>query len=247
MTNAETIVQGPADERERIRLTSYRNVITIDGPVAAGKTVVGRTLARRLGFDYLDTGNMYRAITWLAIKTNVPVEDAAALEKLAAENPVHITGPEGDEVEVGGHRLGTCLRTPEVNRRVSLVSQVSGVRRALVAQQRALAENGNMVMVGRDIGTVVLPGSELKIYLTASAQNRAQRRWQELREMGQDRDFDLVLQETQERDRLDSQREDSPLKPAEDSWLVDTSDLDVDQVVKLILDRANCMGGAAQT
>jgi len=166
-------------------LTSYRNVITIDGPVAAGKTVVGRTLARHLGFNYLDTGNMYRAITWLAIKSNIPVGDSAALEKLAAENPVRITSPEGDEVEVGGHRVGTCLRTPEVNSRVSLVSQVSGVRQAMVAQQRTLAENGNMVMVGRDIGTVVVPGSELKIYLTASAQIRAHRRWQELRDQGQ--------------------------------------------------------------
>lgn len=227
-------------------MTSYRNIITIDGPVAAGKTVVGRKLARRLGFDYLDTGNMYRAITWLAIKSNIPIEDAAALEKLAAENPVRITSREGDEVEVGGHRVGTCLRTPEVNSQVSLVSQVSGVRRALAAQQRALAENGSMVMVGRDIGTVVLPGSKLKIYLTASAQTRAQRRWQELRERGQDRDFELVLEEMQERDRLDSQRQDSPLKPAEDSWMVDTSDLNVDQVVELISGRASCLGGASR-
>ena len=83
--------------------------------MAAGKTVVGRTLARHLGFDYLDTGNMYRAITWLAIRSNIPVEDTAALEKLAVENPVRITNPEGDEVEIGGHRVGTCLRTPEVN------------------------------------------------------------------------------------------------------------------------------------
>ncbi|PKB63639.1 MAG: cytidylate kinase [SAR202 cluster bacterium Io17-Chloro-G2] len=218
--------------------------MTIDGPVAAGKTVVGRTLARHLGFDYLDTGNMYRAITWLAIRSNIPIGDAAALEELALENPVRITSPQGDEVEVGGHRVGTCLRTPEVNSQVSLVSQVSGVRRAMVDQQRALAANGNMVMVGRDIGTVVLPSSELKIYLTASANNRARRRWQELQDRGQDRDFNLVLEETQERDRLDSQRQDSPLKPAEDSWMVDSSDLTVDQVVELILSRANCLGGA---
>ena len=103
-----------------------------------------------------------------------------------------------------------------------------------------------MVMVGRDIGTVVLPGSKLKIYLTASAQTRAQRRWQELRERGQDRDFELVLEEMQERDRLDSQRQDSPLKPAEDSWMVDTSDLNVDQVVELISGRASCLGGASR-
>ena len=226
-------------------MTNYQNVIAIDGPVAAGKTVVGRALARHLGFNYLDTGNMYRAITWMALKFKVPIDDTAALEKLAADNPVRITGREGDEVEIGGHRLTACLRTLEVTSQVSLVSQVSGVRRALVGQQRALAKSGNMVMVGRDIGTVVLPGSELKIYLTASAKYRAQRRWQELRDRGQERDFDLVHEETIERDRLDSQRSDSPLVPAKDSWVVDTSYLDVDQVVELLLTRAARLGGAS--
>ena len=172
--------------------------------------------------------------------------DEAALETLAKQNPIRITSPEGDRVEIAGHNLGACLRTAEVTSQVSLVSQASGVRRALVAQQRALAGSGRIVMVGRDIGTVVLPGSELKIYLTASAQNRARRRWQELLDRGQDREFNLVLKETEERDRLDSQREDSPLKPAEDSWVVDTSDLDADQVVELILARAGIMGGATR-
>ena len=227
-------------------MTSYRNVIAIDGPVAAGKTVVGRSLARHLGFNYLDTGNMYRAITWLAIKFNIASGDEAALETLAKQNPIRITSPEGDRVEIAGHNLGACLRTAEVTSQVSLVSQASGVRRALVAQQRALAGSGRIVMVGRDIGTVVLPGSELKIYLTASAQNRARRRWQELLDRGQDREFNLVLEETEERDRLDSHREDSPLKPAEDSWVVDTSDLDAEQVVQLILDQAGNMGGATR-
>lgn len=227
-------------------MTNYPNVIAIDGPVAAGKTVVGRTLARHLGFDFLDTGNMYRAITWMAIRFKVPIEDAAALEKLAVENPVRITRPLGDEVEIGGHHVSACLRAPEVTSQVSLVSQITGVRRAMVAQQRALAKSGNMVMVGRDIGTVVLPDSELKIYLTASAQYRARRRWQELRDSGQERDFDLVHEETLERDLLDSQRTDSPLKPAEDSWVVDTSNLDVDQVVELLLTRATRLGGASR-
>jgi len=227
-------------------LTSYRNVIAIDGPVAAGKTVVGRSLAGHLGFNYLDSGNMYRAITWLAIKSNIPTGDEVALETLAKQNPIRITSPEGDRVEIAGHNLGACLRTAEVTSQVSLVSQASGVRRALVAQQRALAGSGRIVMVGRDIGTVVLPGSELKIYLTASAQNRARRRWQELLDRGRDREFSLVLEETEERDRLDSQREDSPLKPAEDAWVVDTSDLDAEQVVQLILARAGSMGGATR-
>ena len=174
-------------------MTRYRDVIAIDGPVAAGKTVVGRILASQLGFNYLDTGNMYRAITWLAIESEIPMEDIAALEKLAKDNPVLITNPKGDEIEVAGRSVSTCLRTAEVTSQVSIVSQVSGVRRAMVAQQRSLAGSGRIVMVGRDIGTVVLPGSELKIYLTASVQKRARRRWQELRDGGHDRDFDLVL------------------------------------------------------
>jgi len=224
-------------------VTRYRDVIAIDGPVAAGKTAVGRILASQLGFNYLDTGNMYRAITWLAIESEIPMEDIAALEKLAEDNPVLITNSEGDEVQVAGHSVSACLRTAEVTSQVSIVSQVSGVRRAMVAQQRSLAGSGRIVMVGRDIGTVVLPGSELKIYLTASVQKRARRRWQELRNGGHDRDFDLVLYETTERDRQDSQRGDSPLKPARDAWVVDTSDMDAKQVVELILARISKLEG----
>lgn len=224
-------------------MTRYRDVIAIDGPVAAGKTAVGRILASQLGFNYLDTGNMYRAITWLAIESEIPMEDIAALEKLAEDNPVLITNSEGDEVQVAGRSVSACLRTAEVTSQVSIVSQVSGVRRAMVAQQRSLAGSGRIVMVGRDIGTVVLPGSELKIYLTASVQKRARRRWQELRNGGHDRDFDLVLYETTERDRQDSQRGDSPLKPARDAWVVDTSDMDAKQVVELILARISKLEG----
>ena len=224
-------------------MTRYRDVIAIDGPVAAGKTAVGRILASQLGFNYLDTGNMYRAITWLAIESEIPMEDIAALEKLAEDNPVLITNSEGDEVQVAGRSVSACLRTAEVTSQVSIVSQVSGVRRAMVAQQRSLAGSGRIVMVGRDIGTVVLPGSELKIYLTASVQKRARRRWQELRDGGHDRDFDLVLYETTERDRQDSQRGDSPLKPARDAWVVDTSDMDAKQVVELILARISKLEG----
>ena len=224
-------------------MTRYRDVIAIDGPVAAGKTVVGRILASQLGFNYLDTGNMYRAITWLAIESEIPMEDIAALEKLAEDNPVLITNSEGDEVQVAGRSVSACLRTAEVTSQVSIVSQVSGVRRAMVAQQRSLAGSGRIVMVGRDIGTVVLPGSELKIYLTASVQKRARRRWQELRDGGHDRDFDLVLYETTERDRQDSQRGDSPLKPARDAWVVDTSDMYAKQVVELILARISKLEG----
>jgi len=213
-------------------------VIAIDGPVASGKTVVGRDLAQRLGFKYLDTGMMYRAVTWLALRLSNPIDDPAGLERLAQDNPIDLSGQNGGDIQIGGQRVSSELRDPSVNNQVSLVSQVSGVRRALVQQQRALASDGNIVMVGRDIGTVVLPGADLKIYLIASTQDRARRRWQEMLNEGRAAELEQVVRETEERDRLDSQRADSPLMPAEDAWILDTSGLQVDQVVKAILDRA---------
>ena len=227
-------------------MVTHVKVIAIDGPVASGKSVVGRDLAQRLGFKYLDTGMMYRAVTWLALRRSNDIDDQAGLEKLTLENPIDLTGQNGDGIEIGGQRVGAELRDPSVNSQVSLVSQVSGVRRALVRQQRALAKEGQIVMVGRDIGTVVLPGADLKVYLTASIQHRAQRRWQEMLDQGRDAELDQVVRETEERDRLDSQRADSPLMPAEDAWILDTSELQVDQVVKAILDRARELARASQ-
>ncbi len=219
-------------------------VIAIDGPVAAGKTVVGRSLAQRLGFDHLDTGNMYRAITWLALNQNVAVSDEEALGKLAEANPIGLDGQNGDAVLVGGHRLGPQLRAPEVTGQVSLVAKVSPVRRALVRQQRELAGKGKIVMIGRDIGTVVLPDADLKVYLQASAEGRARRRWLEMQEQGADVSFQQVLQETEARDEIDTGREDSPLVPAKDAFLLDTDGLGVEQVVDRIVQRIRDISGA---
>ena len=212
-------------------------VIAIDGPVAAGKTTVGRELARRLALSYLDTGVMYRAITWLALERKVSVTDEAGLGRLAKESNISLDGQDSRAVLIAGARVGPELWEPKVVQNVSQVAQVPAVRRALVEQQRALAAEGRIVMVGRDIGTVVLPNADLKLFITASVEVRARRRWQELQEGGQDRDFDQVLQETQERDRIDSQRADSPLVPAEDALLVETDKLDVEQVTDLIIQR----------
>ena len=222
-------------------------VVAIDGPVASGKTVVGRDLAKQLGFRYLDTGMMYRAITWLALQRLNAMDDKPGLEKLAHECPIEIIGQQGDNVRINGQNVGAELRDPSINSRVSLVSQVSGVRRALVRQQRGLAEEGKIVMVGRDIGTVVLPDADLKVYLTASVQDRARRRWQEMLGHGRDTELDQVVRETAERDRLDSQRADSPLKPAQDAWVLDTSKLKGEQVVKAILDRTRELARASRT
>ncbi len=214
------------------------SVIAIDGPVAAGKTVVGRKLAQQLGFRYLDTGVMYRAITWLSLQREIPAEDEEALGQLARDNPIRLQGQDSDKVLICGAQVGPELRDPSVDRRVSLVSQVSQVRRALVQQQRALAKEGKIVLVGRDIGTVVLPDADLKIFVTASLEERARRRWRDQLAQRTETDYQQVLEETRARDDLDSHRADSPMKPAEDAWQVSTEGLSVDQVVNLILRRA---------
>ena len=214
------------------------NVIAIDGPVAAGKTAVGRELAQNLGFAYLDTGIMYRAITWLALHSGISVEDEASLGELARANPVDVVGDEGSRVSVAGHSLGPELRDSSVDGNVSVVSKAPAVRKALVAQQRQTATKGKIVMIGRDIGTVVLPDADLKVYLTASPENRARRRWREMRDLGQSVELETVLSETLARDETDSNRDDSPLKPAKDAWKLNTDGLNIEQVVRKIVARA---------
>ncbi len=222
-------------------------VIAIDGPVAAGKTMVGRELAKRLDLRYLDTGVMYRAITWLALKNATPIEDEVALGTLADETPIMLDGSNSDRVLVDGISVGPELREAEVDRHVSLVSRVSSVRSALVAQQRRMASEGRIIVVGRDIGTIVLPNADLKIYITASSEERSRRRWKELQAQGRETDYQSVLNETRARDDVDTQRDDSPLKPAEDAWVLDTDGLTGDEVVDLIVQRVNAeaQGGIA--
>lgn len=221
-------------------------VVAIDGPVASGKTAVGRELARRLGFRCLDTGVMYRAITWLALRHSISTTDEAALGELAGHTVIQLEGPEGDRVLIDDQEVGPELRDPEVDRHVSLVSRVSEVRRALVRQQRALAAEGKIVMLGRDIGTVVLPNADLKVFMTASPEERSRRRWRDLDQQGYSVDFCQVLQETRARDEIDSHRADSPLVPAQDAFLVDTTDNDISQVVDLILEQAQQRFGVAE-
>ena len=216
------------------------SVIAIDGPVAAGKTVVGRELARNLGFAYLDTGIMYRAITWLALHSGIPVEDETSLGELAQANPVDSIGEEGNRVSVAGHALGPELREPSVEGNVSEVSKAPPVRRALVAQQRQIAGRGKIVMIGRDIGTVVLPDAPLKAYLDASAGERARRRHAELQAAGRTDTIDDVREQLAMRDEIDSQRDASPLRPAGDALVINTGKLTVQQVVDAILEAMSC-------
>ncbi len=208
-------------------------LITIDGPVSAGKSTVGRGVAEKLGYHFIDTGVMYRALTWKAIKLGVDLDDEQALTRISAKTKIALSAAidKHDHVVVDGQELSHELRSQEVERAVSLVSRVAGVRKVLVAKQRELAHNGKLVMAGRDIGTVVLPHAELKVFLLASAEERARRRYRELLEKGEEVDYDVILDDLKKRDELDSQRAVSPLRPASDARLLDTESLSLEQVV----------------
>ena len=211
------------------------SVIAIDGPVAAGKTVVGRELARRLGFRYLDTGMMYRAVGWLSRQQGLHPDDEEAIGKLAQSTTVRIVGDDSDQVMVGDQQVGPELHSPDIARYASLVATISQVRRAMVREQRVMSAEGNIVVVGRDIGTVVLPDADLKIFLTASVEERARRRWRQFQREGREVDYTEVLQETRARDWRDSTRSDSPLKAAVDAVTLESDHLTVDQVVDRVL------------
>lgn len=225
---------GPRPERRGLPRT-----ITIDGPSAAGKSSVGHRLAQRLGYAFLDTGAMYRALTWLALERGTDPEDEAALGALARRAKIEVGPPPpgGDEssVRVEGRDVTPLLRATVVEQAVSLVSRVPAVRRALVELQRRLATNGPVVVTGRDIGTVVLPQADLKVYLDASLEERARRRHLELVAMGRETTVAEVLEEIRRRDSLDQGRETSPLRPAPDAVVINTDGLSLEQVVERIL------------
>ena len=210
--------------------------IAIDGPVASGKTAVGQKVADRLCFRFLDTGSMYRAVTWAALERGVDTRDREALSRLAMGLNIQLVPREGGErLLVDDEDVTEYLRRSEVEQKVSVVSLVSGVRRALVKRQRALGAGGGIVMVGRDIGTVVLPGATLKVYLNASVELRARRRHLELQGTGESIDYDRVKSDLVRRDKIDSERTESPLHPAEDAVLIDTDNLTVNELAEKIL------------
>ena len=208
--------------------------IAIDGPVASGKSSVGRLLAQRLGVRFLDTGSMYRAMTWAAIRRGADLEDADALGQLAGEVSITVLSDGEGTMLVDGRDVTAQLRTGEVEEGVSLVSKASGVRTAMVAQQRQVAREGSIVLAGRDIGTVVLPDATLKVYLEASLRVRACRRYAELVSGGGSLDLARLTSELTRRDKIDSERADSPLRAAEDALVIDTDDLTLEQVVDRI-------------
>ncbi|MCL6650565.1 MAG: (d)CMP kinase [Chloroflexi bacterium] len=214
--------------------------IAIDGPSGSGKSVLAQALARRLGYRYLDTGALYRAVALAALRQGVPIDDPAALSRLAESLVLRIEPPVPDDgrqytVLLDGEDVTWTLRTPEVERVVSAVAAVPGVRRALIAQQQRLAAGGGAVLAGRDIGTVVLPNAELKIYLDASPEVRARRRQQQLREQGIIQDYASVLADIHQRDQLDSTREAAPLRRAADAIEVRNETLTLDELVEHVM------------
>jgi cytidylate kinase len=218
---------------------SLPTIIAIDGPAASGKSTIGSLLAERLGYVYFDTGVMYRAVTWVALKQGIPIQDETAVSELAEAIHIEVTHPTADDgrqytVLVDGLDVTWDLRRPEVDRGVSPVSAYAGVRRALTAQQRRLGRQGRIVMVGRDIGTVVLPEASLKIYLDATVEERAGRRWRELRARNSSAGYDEVLAAMKRRDAIDSSRSLAPLRPAGDARVLDTTGLGIDTVLALV-------------
>lgn len=218
-------------------------MICIDGPAASGKTTVAKALAERLGFLYLDTGVLYRALTWVALRRGIRVSDASALASLARSVRIEARpAPDGDQrqtiVVADGEDISLVIRSPEVDANVSEVSAHADVRAALVDLQRSFAEKGAVVLAGRDMGTVIWPQAEVKLYLEASAEERARRRQRQAREQGTDLEFEAVLAELRRRDQFDSSRAVAPLRPADDAIIVDTTPLTVDQVVERALEIA---------
>jgi cytidylate kinase len=209
-------------------------IVAIDGPAGAGKSTVARRVAEKLGFVYIDTGAMYRAVALRAFRQGVDLADAARLEPLARASDIRF--PSGSSrVLLDGEDVTEAIRRPEISPAASKVSAVPAVRRALVEKQREIAASANVVMEGRDIGTVVFPDAAVKIYLDASPEVRAARRVRQLAEKGISADPEEVAREIRERDHRDSTRADSPLRRAPDAVPLDTTGLSLDQVEGAIL------------
>lgn len=222
--------------------------IAIDGPVAAGKGTVARLVANRLNFLYVDTGAMYRWVAYLSIENSADLDDEQVLVNLIKQNTIMMRNPLEEEkdgrlttVISNGDDVSWKIRTEQVGQGASKVAQYALVRAELVKKQQTIAQKQSVVMEGRDITFRVLPEAELKIYLTASDVVRAKRRFLQLQTRGEDIEFDEVYKELLQRDERDMQRKIDPLHVTEDAWVLDTSDVSIDQVVDMIVARVNIL------
>ncbi len=218
---------------------SEPTVIAIDGPAASGKSTIGGALAERLGYLYFDTGVMYRTVTWIALERGLDIDDEAGVTRLAQSLRIDVLPPTVNDgrqytVLADGQDVTWDIRRPQVDRSVSPVAAYPEVRAALTEQQRRIGQAGRVVMVGRDIGTVVLPGAGHKLYLDATVEERAMRRYQERLDRNEAGDYESILLALRRRDQIDSGRQVAPLKPADDAIVVDTTDLSVEEVLDLV-------------
>jgi len=210
--------------------------IAIDGPAGAGKSTVARMVAERLGYLYIDTGAMYRALAWAVDHHHVPVDDEAAVAALLRESTIALRRTEDGQLVLWNDQdITDKIRTPQVSQYASVVASYPQVREQMLQLQRAMAAAGNVVMDGRDIGTHVLPDADVKIFLTATIEERAKRRLAELAQKGISSDLHSLKREIAERDKRDSERKVAPLRRAEDAHLIDTTNLTLSQVVDRVM------------
>jgi cytidylate kinase len=239
--DASALMRAPGEES----LQRFM-IIAIDGPAGSGKSSVAKAVATRLGFHYLDTGAMYRAVAWAALHDGVSLEDEAAVAAIALERPIEFSHQPGEalpsRISIGGVDVTREIRLPEVDDAVSIVASMPAVRSALVPQQRHIANATSIVVEGRDIGTVVFPDAELKVYLTATPEERARRRAAQHAERGHAAAAEDVLDALERRDALDSTRAHSPLSAARDATEVDTTGMTFDEVVADLVRRAKERG-----
>ena len=218
---------------------SYPKIVAIDGPAASGKTTIANLLAERWKYLFFDTGVMYRAVTWLALEKQIPTKDEPAVSALAEKIQIDVEPPSKDDgreydVLVDGVDVTWDLRTPKVDAKVSKVSAYPAVRKALTKQQRRIGLRGKVIMVGRDIGTVVLPEADLKIFLDADVDERARRRFNQRIDRGEQVEFSKILKKLKKRDKIDSTREIAPLRVASDAVVINTDTLSVAEVLSKI-------------
>jgi len=218
---------------------SIPSIIAIDGPAASGKSTLGLKLAHELGYLFFDTGVMYRAVTWVVLQRDIPVTEEEIITRLAEEiridvRPASVSDGRTSDILVEDQDVTWEIRCKEVEANVSAISAYPGVRRALTQLQRRIGQRGKVVMVGRDIGTVVLPEADLKIFLDASVEERARRRFEELHQRGEPVKYEMILAAMRERDRIDSTRKVAPLRPAADAIILNSDGLDADQVIRKV-------------